>query len=193
MVDEATNFGGANRSKGDSPALGRLFVFASLAFDGLTASLQQKALRRRTRIVKADDGDGNDDVAASKDGVQPSAYHLMLSINLFAIAYLAVLSLVSGELFVALEFVVKYGASAKLALLLCCFSTIGQLFVFRMLSDFGALTVSLTTTARKLVTVAISSSLMANGHPLSFVQWLCTFVVFSCLFFDTYQENRTRI
>ena len=122
-----------------------------------------------------------------------SSLMILKAIGLFAIAYLAVLSLVSGELFVALEFVVKYGASAKLALLLCCFSTIGQLFVFRMLSDFGALTVSLTTTARKLVTVAISSSLMANGHPLSFVQWLCTFVVFSCLFFDTYQENRTRI
>merc|ERR1740121_2313450 len=53
---------------------------------------------------------------------------------------------------------------------------LGSIFVYTLQKNFGALTVTLTTTLRKLISVVFS--VLWFGHSLAPAQWIATVVVF---------------
>lgn len=108
---------------------------------------------------------------------KPSALNLMFNLNfgegLIAIAY----TLIEGSAGTALAFITKH--SVEFIPLLVQFSVamaVGNLFLFKLQADFGALTVTITTTVRKMVSVIFSVVLF--GHVLLPAQWIAAGIVF---------------
>jgi drug/metabolite transporter (DMT)-like permease len=179
MIDSsaAGNAAVADTAKDADDALlwGRVLVFISLILDGITA-LQQDALAQND----------NNDVP---DTDRPTAFHLMLYVNVWASVYLTVSSLVTGELQDCVRLLI---ASADLRLYASLFATcscLGQLFIFQTIRYHGALLCSMITTTRKFSTVLLSVVLF--GHPITVVQVVGVCLLFGALFADIYMDTRS--
>lgn len=102
--------------------------------------------------------------------------------NGWSTLFLAVPLLATGEAMEFVAFATKYpqmlGHLATLALA----GALGQLFIFMMVSSYGALACSVVTTTRKFFTVLCSVVLFGNS--LSGRQWIGTVLVFTGLFAD---------
>lgn len=150
---------------------------------------------------KAKDGDGNNHIgliliglSLFSDGVlgaiedrmraatKPSTFNLMFSINFYSAIFLAIGTVLTGEISNFFVFASKYpdvymkiGSAAVVG-------SFGQVFIFMMISEFGPLPCSIVTTTRKFFTVLISVLFM--GNPLSTRQMIATVIVFAALFAD---------
>lgn len=63
-------------------------------------------------------------------------------------------------------------------------SGFGQIFIYIMLSHFGALSCSVVTTTRKFFTVLFS--VVVYGHLILYYQWIAVAMVFGGLFADIF-------
>lgn len=152
---------------------GRVLVFISLVLDGVTA-LQQDTLAQA----------GSDE----SEDARPTAFHLMLYVNIWASLYLTISSLVTGELQDCIRLL---AASSELRLYASLFATascLGQLFIFQTIRYHGALLCSMITTTRKFSTVLLSVVLF--GHPITAVQIVGVCLLFGALFVDIYLDTR---
>jgi len=108
---------------------------------------------------------------------KPTAWHLMFQLNF----YQCMLALASFYLNTQLQdfyvFVTDHpwAVGGRLALY-CASMTLGNIFIYQMQHEFGALEVAKTTTVRKLVSVAIS--VVMFGHALSIAQYAAIATVF---------------
>ncbi|CAD7961070.1 unnamed protein product [Amoebophrya sp. A120] len=105
-----------------------------------------------------------------------SPHQLMFNMNLYELFFAIVLALGTGELQKGIAFIVAHPSVIPN---LCYFGTtmaLGSLFVYTLQKNFGALTVTLTTTLRKLISVVFS--VLWFGHSLAIAQWVATVVVF---------------
>ncbi|KXJ83907.1 hypothetical protein RP20_CCG026819 [Aedes albopictus] len=114
----------------------------------------------------------------------PSAQHMMLAMNGWSTLLLIPALFITGEAMEFIAFATKYpqmlGHLATLALA----GALGQLFIFMMVSSFGALACSVVTTTRKFFTVLCSVLLFGNS--LSSRQWMGAVLVFTGLFADMF-------
>lgn len=144
----------------ENAGLGELLLIMSLSMDGLTGAIQERMR------------------AASK----PSAQHMMLGMNYWSMLILGAVSLLTGEGKLFFDFAIRHpevwGHIAALSLA----GAIGQLFIFMMVSGFGPLPCSVTTTTRKFFSVLFS--VVFFGNSLIARQWLGTVLVFTGLFAD---------
>ncbi|XP_068244159.1 solute carrier family 35 member B1 [Palaemon carinicauda] len=140
--------------------LGEILLLLSLTMDGLTGAVQERMIAE----------------SKTKSG------HMMLNMNLFSIAYLAVALLVTGELFTFAAFVQRFPEVLSKMMLFSICSAFGQFFIFLMVSDFGPLPCSIVTTTRKFFTVL--GSVLFFGNVLSDRQWAGTALVFTGLTLD---------
>lgn len=122
----------------------------------------------------------------------PSAMSLMFSISLYSAVFLAIVSVATGEIFGFYQFATKYtninimiGSSALVGCL-------GQICIYLMISEFGALPCSIVTTTRKFFTVLISVVFMP-GNSLSVRQLVATVVVFAALFADAFWGKKKKL
>lgn len=113
---------------------------------------------------------------------KPSTFNFMFSINMYSAIFLVIGTIATGEIVHFYEFASKYpdvylkiGAAALVG-------SMGQIFIFMMISEFGPLPCSIVTTTRKFFTVLISVIFM--GNPLTTQQQIATAVVFAALFAD---------
>lgn len=158
--------GKSNSSPLEQESLGQLLLIMSLTMDGLTGAIQE---RMRQHSL-------------------PSAQHMMLAMNGWSTLLLIPALLISGEGPEFITFAMKYpqmlGHLATLALA----GALGQLFIFMMVSSFGALPCSIVTTTRKFFTVLFSVVLFGNS--LSSRQWFGAVLVFAGLFADTFYGKK---
>ncbi|XP_064115657.1 solute carrier family 35 member B1-like isoform X3 [Macrobrachium nipponense] len=140
--------------------LGEILLLLSLTMDGLTGAVQERMIAE----------------SKTKSG------HMMLNMNLFSIAYLAVALLVTGELFTFATFVQRFPEVLSKMMMFSVCSAFGQFFIFLMVSDFGPLPCSIVTTTRKFFTVL--GSVLFFGNVLSDRQWIGTSLVFTGLTLD---------
>lgn len=115
---------------------------------------------------------------------KPSALNFMFSINMYSAVFLIVGTIVTGEIAGFYNFAVKYpdvyfkiGSAALVG-------SLGQIFIFMMISEFGPLPCSIVTTTRKFFTVLISVIFL--GNPLIDRQKIATAIVFAALFADAF-------
>ena len=114
---------------------------------------------------------------------KPNAWHLMFNMNLYQLVISIVVAFRTRELQEAIAFVALHPSEVGLRLLAFCGSlTLGNIFIYQMQRDFGALAVAKTTTVRKLVSVTLSVLLF--GHSMTLSQYLAIGVVFSAPFVE---------
>jgi len=161
----------------DLVPFGRLMVLASLFLDGATAHLQDVMSQQHvTHTVES-------------ERQRPTAFHLMLYINLWSMLYIFGCMLLSAEQTVAsLRFMILYPESRVLLLLFGVSSGVGQVFIFFAIRYCGALLCSMVTTTRKFSTILLSVLLF--GHTLSSLQWIASVMVFGSLAFDAALSDR---
>lgn len=142
--------------------LGEILVLVSLTMDGLIGGVEERVRRN----------------------YNPSAPLMMLSTNAWSTLILSAFVVCSGELLRFYEFVSKYPYVLARMSLLAVTSSIGQLFIFTMITSFGALACSVVTTTRKFFTVLFSVIFFRNA--LTITQWVAAILVFAALFADAF-------
>mmetsp|Transcript_124062 Transcript_124062/g.185423 ORF Transcript_124062/g.185423 Transcript_124062/m.185423 type:complete len:323 (+) Transcript_124062:15-983(+) len=130
-------------------------LLLSLLCDGFTGPLQEKIF------------------ASSK----PSALRMMMLNNLYASIICFVCAFVfTNQGMRAIEFCQKYPEVWQYLGIASVLAALGQVCIFLLVSQFGALACSITTTTRKFFTILVS--ILYYGHQLSDKQWLGVFLVF---------------
>lgn len=155
----------------DSSTLGLGLIFVSLACDGLTASLQDKWSR-----------------GERERGLKPDSIEAQYLTNAWGFLYLAIIGALSGEITHALA---ALAAQPELVLELFVFaacSTVGQFFIYSVVTDHGGLVNSVVTTTRKFFSILLSVVLFNPGL-LREQQWLGVVLVFGALLYDMVVSN----
>lgn len=143
-----------------SLGIGEILLILSLSMDGLTGAIQERM----------------------RSAHSPTAQHMMLAMNAWSTAILAVAVVLTGEIFEFIAFASRYPNVLTQLALLAITGALGQLFIFIMVSSFGPLACSVATTTRKFFTVLFS--VIFFGNALTSRQWLGAFLVFLGLFAD---------
>lgn len=140
--------------------VGLLLIGLSLLADGVLGAIEDR-MRAKTK---------------------PSALDFMFKINAFTAVFLFAGTIATGEMFRFYDFAAKYPDLYGKIALAALAGSMGQIFIFMMISEFGPLPCSITTTLRKFFTVIISVIFM--GNPLNTQQIIATAIVFAALFAD---------
>lgn len=152
--------GKAATASEQSVGIGEILLILSLSMDGLTGAIQERM----------------------RSAHSPSAQHMMLAMNAWSTAFLAVAVILTGEIFEFVAFASRYPHVLMQLALLAITGALGQLFIFIMVSSFGPLACSVVTTTRKFFTVLFS--VIFFGNALTSRQWMGAFLVFLGLFAD---------
>lgn len=144
----------------DTIIFGQLLLLLSLTMDGFTGGIQDRI----------------------NSIYSPTAKHMMFSINAFSTIFLFIVVIARQEIVDFIAFATRYPFVIWQMALLALTGSIGQLFIFIMVSSFGSLACSIVTTTRKFFTVLCS--VLFFGNPLSSKQWFGAFLVFAGLFSD---------
>lgn len=142
--------------------LGISLLCLSLCMDGLLGMIQDKV-----RIAH-----------------KPTSQQMMLSMSAWASAILFVVLIVSGELVQVYHFACRH---PELLLHMSYFGlahALGQVFIYAMISSFGSLPNSVTSTVRKFFSVVCS--IIYYNHPSTLFQWLGAVLVFTALLGDAF-------
>lgn len=158
--------GKTNSNPLEQEGLGQLLLIMSLTMDGLTGAIQERMRQHSS----------------------PSAQHMMLAMNGWSSLLLSVPLVVSGEAFEFVNFAAKYPQMLTHLATLALAGALGQLFIFMMVSSYGALACSVVTTTRKFFTVLCSVLLFGNN--LTSRQWTGTVLVFTGLFADMFYGKK---
>jgi len=121
---------------------------------------------------------------------RPSSQAMMFQTNLWAVIYMGVGLILFGQGITGVQFVNSHPGVIPHILLYSLSSAIGQLFIYYTVNKFGSLVCSLVTTTRKFFSILISSLLFAK--PLTNLEWLGVFIVFSGLGIDIYSSSSKR-
>ncbi|XP_055548441.1 solute carrier family 35 member B1 homolog [Wyeomyia smithii] len=146
--------------------LGQLLLIMSLTMDGLTGAVQERMRQHSS----------------------PSAQHMMLAMNGWSSLFVTVSLLITGEGQLFIEFATKYPQMLIHLATLSLAGALGQLFIFMMVSSYGALACSVVTTTRKFFTVLCSVLLFGNS--LTNRQWFGAGLVFTGLFADMFYGKK---
>lgn len=153
-----------SKKANDSSLKGFVLMLTYLAFDGFTATFQDKLFK----------------------GHQMSMFNQMLYVNACS-AVVSICGLVGGgQLWEALSFVSNHPDALLFILLLSLAATLGQLVIVHTIQCFGALVFATIMTTRQFTSVLMSCVIF--GHPLSLGQWCGTAVVFGSLYFNTFSK-----
>lgn len=156
----------------ESTIVGTILVGFSLLCDGLTGSWQDAW----TKNVRA-------------SGEEPDAVEAQFLTNFWACLYLLPVSWYSGELLPFFRMLADppLGMISDLLFFALC-NTLGQFFIYAILSSHGSLVCSVVTTTRKFFTILLSV-VMFNPNLLDARQWLAVILIFCALGFDMAQSH----
>ena len=110
---------------------------------------------------------------------KPSSWVLMLNMNLYELLIAVIVDLASStELQATWSFWERHPVEFGYRVVLFCVSmSIGNVFIYKIQREFGALAVTKTTTVRKLVSLVIS--IVWFGHTLLFSHYIAMAIVFA--------------
>uniref|UniRef100_R4G4R0 Putative udp-gal transporter n=3 Tax=Rhodnius TaxID=13248 RepID=R4G4R0_RHOPR len=142
--------------------IGEILLGSSLLMDGLTNSLQERVMAQ----------------------YKPKSENLMLGINKWALLFVGVIIIYTGEAVQCLAFLQRHPSAILQVFTIATCGAAGQYFIFMCLTEYGTLTCSIITTTRKFFSVF--GSVILFGHVLKVRQWLAVACVFTGLFLDIY-------
>jgi solute carrier family 35 (UDP-galactose transporter), member B1 len=144
---------GKKKSGPSSSTLGLLFIFLSLAADGLTGGMQ-KRLKTKAHAL----------------GVKPKPYDLMFWTNLYMALTAVVLAFGLGEVASGTSFLLNNAGMLEKVFKFAVCSAVGQSFIFYTISNFDPLVATTVTTTRKVFSVLLS--IFLNGHAVGPQGWV---------------------
>ncbi|OQS07938.1 Drug/Metabolite Transporter (DMT) Superfamily [Thraustotheca clavata] len=144
------------------PEIGALLVLLSLCFDGATGVLEEKFMKQ----------------------YQMGPFTMMHKINCFSVLIAGTLVLFTSAN-VTNEELAHYFSILPDLLMLGITGGCGQMFIFLMISRFGALMTSIAGTARKILTMAVSIAVF--GHNLALIQYFGLFIAVSGMLVNLYR------
>jgi UDP-galactose transporter B1 len=107
---------------------------------------------------------------------KPSSHHLMFNMNLWEGLAALVTCLATGQLSRGIAFCQAHPEIIPKMMIFCSMMAVGNIFIFLLQANYGALVVTITTTMRKLISVLFSVFMF--GHAMHPLQWVCVFFVF---------------
>lgn len=140
--------------------IGEVLLILSLSMDGLVGAIQE-----RMRAAHS-----------------PTGQQMMVAMNGWSTLFLAVGVVLTGEIFEFISFANRYPYVLLQLASLSVTGSLGQFFIFIMVSSYGPLACSVVTTTRKFFTVLFS--VLFFGNALTGRQWFGAFLVFLGLFAD---------
>ena len=150
----------------DTSMYGVGLMLGYLGFDGFTSTFQDKLFK----------------------GYQMETYNQMLWVNLCS-ASISALWLFSDSAFVeAVAFVGRHPAVLQDICTLSVAAMLGQLCILYTIREFGALLFATIMTTRQFLSILLSCLIFM--HPLTFMQWLGTAMVFGSLYYQAYLKNQ---
>ena len=149
-------------ASGFSFGMGEALLLFSLLQDGCVAAIQDRL----------------------KTANRPTAYQMMFAMNFWSSIYGFFVAMYFGELFPFADFMLQYPEVMTNLIMFCACSVLGQVFIFKAVTELSPLTCSIITTTRKCFTVL--ASVMMFGNSLTMRQWAGVTLVFSGLFMDNF-------
>lgn len=119
-----------------------------------------------------------------KAAYEPTFRQMMLSFSVWCCIFITIIVSVNGEVVEVYNFANRHPQILLQLLSLGVAAAIGQLFIFTMVSSFGSLACSVTTTVRKFFSVVFSIIFFQN--PSTLIQWVGAILVFSALLADAF-------
>lgn len=149
------NFGGDQKHKDKATdPLGVILLLISLVADGFLPDFQ----------------------ASIKSEFHPRPLEMFEHINKWACIISFIYAAISGQFKMALEFNTKHPQMGYDMIMLSCLTTIGQVFVYRMIKQFKQHIVPFVITTRKIFTVVIS--IVFYGHKTTAFQIIAIILIF---------------
>ncbi|XP_070494692.1 solute carrier family 35 member B1 homolog [Chironomus tepperi] len=151
----------SEESNNENLLYGNSLIGLSLLMDGFLGALQD-----RMRSIS-----------------KPTTLNLMLFMNAWSSLYLIFPLIITNE---GIDFIYFCLTHPKIIIDLSVtvtVGTIGQFFIAQMISNFGALPLSLVMTVRKFLTVFLS--VIIFGNELSIIQWIAAGIIFIALVGDS--------
>lgn len=145
---------------GEDPLLGSSLIGVSLLFDGLCGATEDRL----------------------RSFAKPTALNFMHYLALWSIGIQIIGVVAFGEGPKFFDFIQRHPDIIKYFAAILCVGAIGQIFISLMLSSYGALPLSITTTTRKFFSVILSVIIFQNS--LSLRQWCAAGIIFGTLFLD---------
>jgi adenosine 3'-phospho 5'-phosphosulfate transporter B2 len=149
-------------NKGTS-VYGLLLLVAFLACDGFTSTFQEKLFREH----------------------KTSKYNQMMYVNGGSAVVSASTLLASGGAPKAIAFCFKHPDFVMHAGSLSFAAVAGQFFIYSQVKEFGALVLAATMNTRQVISILVSY--IMYSHPISLLQVVGLFIVFSTLFYKSYR------
>ena len=115
-----------------------------------------------------------------------SPFPIMFWNNFWALVYLLIALIVTGQLFFQIAFCYYHPRVILDLLTFGVCSAFGQIFIYSLLTNFDPLVTSLVTTTRKFFTIL--ASVIWFGHQVNTRQWISVFLVFFGLFWPNIQD-----
>lgn len=112
----------------------------------------------------------------------PTFRQMMLSFAFWCFIITAIMVIVNREIIEVCEFAKRHPIILFHLLLMGLAAAIGQIFIYTMVSSFGSLACSVTTTVRKFFSVVFSIIFFQN--PSTLIQWIGAVIVFTALLGD---------
>ncbi len=137
-------------------AWGLLLLLGALTCDGIYGPYQNRLKKRHSKTV--------------------TSFHLMFNVNLWEGIFASIFVVWNGEFGNALAFINRHPDVVPKLGYICLCMAIGSVFINKLQHAYGALTVTLTTTVRKLMTILLS--VLWFGHDIAPVQWIGVCMVF---------------
>lgn len=157
-----------DKKDGEDPILALIFIGISLTADGFIGALEDR-MRAVTKI--------------------PTSLNLMFYLNCYNSLYLTFALLYTGEGLEFIKFCTRHPIVIRDIAIVIFVGFFGEFAVATIITEFGALPVSIITTTRKFVTVFLSVIIFKNV--LSVRQWIAASMIFTALFLDGYFSRKS--
>ncbi|XP_015926619.1 adenosine 3'-phospho 5'-phosphosulfate transporter 1 isoform X2 [Parasteatoda tepidariorum] len=119
-----------------------------------------------------------------------SSMQMMCGVNFFSCIFTSISLLQQGGFFTSFLFFIKFSSFLWDCLLLSVCSTIGQLFIFYTISEFGAVIFVIIMTIRQIIAILLSCFIY--HHPLTLSRIFGVLIVFTTVFLRIYLNHRTK-
>eukprot|EP00051_Salpingoeca_urceolata_P001356 m.40300 g.40300 ORF g.40300 m.40300 type:complete len:500 (+) comp11354_c0_seq1:73-1572(+) len=119
-----------------------------------------------------------------------SSYQMMFGVNMFSCFFTLFSLLQQGTFFDCVQFTLMYPKFMFHGILLSLCSATGQVFIFKTLSDYGALVFAIIMTTRQVISIVLSAVIF--GHSFATQALLGIFIVFVAMFGRIYLRTQNK-
>eukprot|EP00532_Pseudo-nitzschia_australis_P004418 CAMPEP_0168182588 /NCGR_PEP_ID=MMETSP0139_2-20121125/11974_1 /TAXON_ID=44445 /ORGANISM="Pseudo-nitzschia australis, Strain 10249 10 AB" /LENGTH=376 /DNA_ID=CAMNT_0008103529 /DNA_START=393 /DNA_END=1523 /DNA_ORIENTATION=- len=156
----------------DTQTIGLIFMVMYICCDSFTSQWQDKIYQQYGRS-------------------NVDQYQMMLCVNSCAIIITTTGLLISGDIPVVYEFLIKNPVALHYNIITAITSATGQFFIYKTIKEFGPIVFTIIMTTRQMFSITISCVIF--GHKLGLKSLVGAALVFSVIFYQIRRKHLARI